>query len=386
MIPDHRIENNEEFSHTCGHDDSVRFAVLFETFGELTYRRVYSAGIEGGHVEGSTYVFSASCDVHLAIMFSGGAVPGRYADKCGDLLPIDTAEFGESGDEHCAGVWAYAGGTLDDAVFVGEVVIGFDIVSNEFVDLFDLEVEGPDHFSDALFDLGVVNHLHTIGLLGVEIVELATPSDQLGQFGGLGRCVCFGAGFDDLCELREDVCVDGIGLCVLAHSFCEVSDLPWIYDDDGQGCGEQFCGERTFVSAGGFDDDQGGVVLAEQATEFAMIRGCVGHVFGDELRRSGDTEGVFCDVDSYIDLFGHGKLPYLQMRTRRACGRATVQTAVRADAMTTTRFPLGDGLLDQGTIELSPPAGVGSLRCAFAGAALRSPSRHPRPQCLCNHY
>jgi hypothetical protein len=83
------------------------------------------------------------------------------------------------------------------------------------------------------------------------------------------------------------------------------------------------------------------------------------------------VECVFCDIDTDIDRFRHGNLPYLQMRTRRACGSAAVQTAVRACPTVAARFPLCDGLEDLGTIELSSPAGDGSARCATLRLGLR---------------
>jgi hypothetical protein len=72
----------------------------------------------------------------------------------------------------------------------------------------------------------------------------------------------------------------------------------------------------------------------------------------------------FCDIDTDINRFRHGFLPYLQMRTRRAYGSSAVQTAVRVSPTVAARFPLCDGLEDPDTIELSSPAGVGSARYA----------------------
>jgi hypothetical protein len=83
-------------------------------------------------------------------------------------------------------------------------------------------------------------------------------------------------------------------------------------------------------------------------------------------------KGVFCDINTDIDRFRHGNLPYLQMRTRRTCGSAAVQTAVRAGPTGAARITLCDGLAGQDTIDLSSPAGVGSARCATLCPGLRS--------------
>src|SRR3989339_1757820 len=94
---------------------------------------------------------------------------------------------------------------------------------------------------------------------------------------------------------------------------------------------------------------------------------CIGQTCFNDVRAGCDTKCVFCDVDSDINRFRHGYLPYLQMRTRRTCGSAAVQTAVRVCPTGATRITLCDGLEDPVAIDLSSP--IDSARCAprFAG-------------------
>ena len=72
----------------------------------------------------------------------------------------------------------------------------------------------------------------------------------------------------------------------------------------------------------------------------------------------------FCDIDTDINRFRHGFLPYLQIRTHQASGSLAVQTAVRASPTVAARIPLRDGLADLGTTDLSSPIGVGTARYA----------------------
>ena len=376
MIPNHCIENNKQFTHAGGKDHPVSFALLFKAMSQFAYNRIETAGGKCGHVEDAADIFSAAPDMGFAIRFARRAVPGRHACKSGDLLAVECAQFGQIGNQHSAGLRADAGSALENAVFVFEIVIGINLFPDKQVDLMDLKVQGFDHFLDALFDLGVMDHEQTIGLLGSQVVKLPTSSDQLGQLNGLGLGMRFRSRFDDLSELGQYLRIDGVCLCPLPHAVGEITDLPRVDHDDRHLGTEQFRCDGAFVTAGGFEDNQSDGVVFEVLTELAMAIGRVGQAGFENVGASGDTEGVFGDIDTDIDRFRHGNLPYLQMRTRRACGSpAAVQTAVRANPTGAARFPLCDGLEGPDTIELSSPAGGGLARCATLCAGLRSARR-----------
>jgi len=186
LIPNHCIENNKQFTHAGGKDHPVSFALLFKAMSQFAYNRIETAGGKCGHVEDAADIFSAAPDMGFAIRFARRAVPGRHACKSGDLLAVECAQFGQIGNQHSAGLRADAGSALENAVFVFEIVIGINLFPDKQVDLMDLKVQGFDHFLDALFDLGVMDHEQMIGLLGSQVVKLPTSSDQLGQLNGLG--------------------------------------------------------------------------------------------------------------------------------------------------------------------------------------------------------
>ena len=361
MIPYHSIKNNQQLTHAGGNDYLVSFTFLFKANGKCAYDWIETTGGKCSHVEYTANIFSAAPDMRLAVIFSRRAIPGGQACKGGDFLPIETAEFGQIGDEHCAGLRANAWSALEDAVFVFEVVIGIDMFSDEMVNFVDLEVECFDHFLNALFNLRVVNHKQTIRFLSSQVVELPTSSDQLGQFSGLGRRMRFRCRLDDLSEFGQNLRIDGVGLCPLPHAVGEVTYLPRIDNNNRQVCIEQFGDNGSFVASGRFKDNKSDVMIFEALTKLAMTIRCVWQTSFQDRGAGCNVEGVFCDIDTDINFFRHGFLPYLQMRARSF---PAAQTAVRAGPIAAARFPLRDGLDGPNTTELSSPAGACSARYA----------------------
>lgn len=365
MIPNHRIQNNQKFTHTGGNDNLVSLAVLPKTLGKCTYNRIETAGGEGGHIEDAADIFSAAPDVSVAVIFSRRAVPGSQACEGSDLLAVKLSEFRQISDEHSARLRAYAGRALKDAVFVFEVVVGVDMLTDKLVDFIYLEVEGFYHFLDALFDFRMMYHQDAVGFLCSQVVELSASADEFCQFSGLGCRMRFRGRLDDLSEFSQHLSIDGVGLGPLAEAVGEVADLSRVGHDDKKACIEQLGDDWFFVTASGFENDKCDGVLFEHSTKLAITIGRVGQTGLEQFRAAGDVKGFFCDIDTdIIGIFGHGFLPYLQMRARLLCGTGAAQTAVRACPTAAARFPLRDGLGGQDAIELSSPAGVGSARYA----------------------
>jgi len=364
LIPNHSIQNNQQLTHAGGNDYLVSFALLLKTLCKCAYNRIKTTGCKRSHIKHTSDVFSAAPDVRFSVRFSRRAVPRGQACKGGDFLPIETAEFGQIGDEHSACLRAYAGSTPEDTVFVFEVVIGIDVLPDEPVDFVYLEVECFYHFLNALFNLWVVNHKQPIGFLSSQVVELPASSDKFGQLSSLWRRMCFRCRFNYLCESGQYLCINGVCFSPLAHTFGKVTYLPRINYNNRQRVTEQFGSERTFIAAGSFKDDESDSVIFEQFRKLAMSLPGVWQLSFEDVWAGCDVKCFFCDIDTDINSFRHGFLPYLQIRTRRACESAAVQTAVRASPTVAARFLLCDGLEDPGTTELSSPAGAGSARFA----------------------
>src|SRR6188474_1758702 len=78
---DHRIENDEQFSHTRCEHDFEGFSGLLETIGELTNDRVVFASTEGCHVQDSSNAWAASPDGTFSSHHSTVPIEGRQSDE-----------------------------------------------------------------------------------------------------------------------------------------------------------------------------------------------------------------------------------------------------------------------------------------------------------------
>jgi len=361
LIPNHSIENNKQFTHTGSKDYFVGFPFFGKSLSQVAYNRVKTGGIEGGHIKRTSDVFSASKDMCFSIVFSRRAVPWSYTYQCGDFLPVKFSKFRQACDEHSRSLRTYTGGALNYTVFVFELVIGFDIFTDEFVDFVNLEIEGFNHFGDTFSDFRMHYSCQTIGFLSSQVAELMATSDKFCHFSVLRSGMRFRGRLHDFCKLRQYLRINRVGLCVLPHAFCEIPDLFGIDYNNRQRGSQQLCYDRSFITAGCFEDDQCNSLVLEIFTKLAMAIGRVWQTGFEDVWAGGNMEGVFGDVDTDIDLSQHGFFPYLQMRARSL---PAAQTAVRASPTAAARFTLCGGLEGLVTIELSSPAGGGSARCA----------------------
>ena len=318
---------------------------------------------QGGHVEQAANLFSAAGDMSSTILFTRLAVVGGQADQGGDLVTIESAQFGQMRQEHGASLRADAGRAFEQSIFVLQVIVGLDVVINEFIEFSDLVFERFDHFSNAFADFDMVNHGGTVGFLGEQGMELPTSRDQFGEGRDLGCFRRSGLGFDDFAELGDDLGIEGIGLGAFAEASGEVAHLSRIGDDDVVAGLEQFEGERFFVTAGGFEDDLGNVEVAQPVNEFPMALSSVEIAAVEKYGAGCDLKRFFGDVDADEECSGHGVLPFLPMRAWRRRG-PLAQAAVRVRSIATARTTLCDGLGDQVTTGLTPPLAAASARYA----------------------
>jgi len=251
------------------------------------------------------------------------------------------------------------------------IVIGLDVLLDEFVELLDLSFEGLDHFPDAFLDFEVASHWSTVGFLGEHIDELSTSGDQFGEGFDFGRFRRPRGWLDHFAKLGQQIGVDGIGFSELSQTAGEITDLPGI-DHHGIVTGlDQFGGEGAFITSGGFEDELGDGEFLQIVEEFLMPRAGVGVVGFDSCGPGGDLERIFGDINSNVESFvRHGKVPFLQMRANRTYWPASL-SAVRVCPMGTTRTTLRDGLGDQGTIGLTPSGAADSACFAPLCAGLR---------------
>ncbi|MGA2093004.1 MAG: hypothetical protein ABSH16_06305, partial [Sedimentisphaerales bacterium] len=67
-------------------------------------------------------------------------------------------------------------GTGQDCIFLSQVVVGLDVLFNEFVEFGDLVIEGSEHFSDAFANPGMKDGLASIQFLDAQVGRRRTRS------------------------------------------------------------------------------------------------------------------------------------------------------------------------------------------------------------------
>ena len=255
-------------------------------------------GTQNGHIQGTTNVFSATPDVGLAGVTPGAEIIRGNTDQGGNLLTVELPKFRQLGQQNSAGLRADAFNALQDFVFLAEVVIGLNVLLDDFVEFGDLTIEGFEHLLDASANSGMSNGLAPIQFLGAQVNELTAATDQIGQFVPFGAKLRFRLRLNDLSEAGKDACIDGVSLGEFADSACEVTDLAWRGNNDLEVCLEQSGDNGTFISAGCFKDDQRDTMQLKEIEEFVDARGRIGQRNVDGGRTRGDVKCVFGNVDA----------------------------------------------------------------------------------------
>ena len=123
-------------------------------------------------------------------------------------------------------------------------------------------------FFNTLDNVFLVRLLQPVFFHGLHFDQLLPSHDQivhLLDFPGWNGS-CFEA--LELCEPCEHLCIDGIGLCELSKTFCEIASLPWIDANDFEPACSEVCQEFSFKTSGGFEYDLFGLNLLETFDKF----------------------------------------------------------------------------------------------------------------------
>ena len=158
---------------------------------------------------------------------------------------------------------------------------------------------------DVLLNLKLHNGLgiaQTVLFGSNHAVELASACNQACQelFGFRGRGLRMRT--YDLGEVSQVVGVDAIGLCQAAVGPGEVTNSFGVDDGHCELAGAQRSKGSLLVATGGFQDDQGRLVLEEKIGEFTDAFGVVGKSPGFLGVPEGQVEMVFGDIDADKDL------------------------------------------------------------------------------------
>jgi hypothetical protein len=111
---------------------------------------------------------------------------------------------------------------------------------------------------------------------------------------------------DRIAELSENPRVDRVGLGQLAGCPREVSNLPWIHNDDRQP-GRRKCGyDWTLEPTGGLEDDAPDGMGFEGLQERLVAGAVVVKSLRLRAGSDGDIEPLFRDIYSHVDVTIHG--------------------------------------------------------------------------------
>ena len=342
----------------------MQFAFGNKAFSKTMNDWIETFGAQDGHIEGVADFFSAAKNVGLTGEFSGAEVVRSDANEGSNLLSVKPAEFGQKRDKRGAGGGAYTFGASQDFIFLSEVIVGPDLLFDEFVELGDLVVERFNHFSDAFTNLRMADSVTSVQFLNMQVGELPAATHEVGQFIDMRAGRGFWLGLDNLGETGKDISVNGVGLGPFSEASREVTNLAWRGNDDLEVFLEQFGDDWTLVAAGCLEDDQCNVVRLKGLDELVCARRRIGQRDIDRGGTRGDVKCVFGNVDADEEWFLHGLLPILQMRTRQSHGASAVPAAVRVSSIVAARITLRDGLEGLDTPDLSSPASCGSARYA----------------------
>lgn len=339
----------------------------FEALREMTNHRITATGRQSRHIEQTADLLSAASDMGRPNLLAATLVERGQAHQGRNLMAVELTQFGQVGQQHGAGMGAHPRQAAQDTVLVSEVIVGLDVLLDEFVQPADLVFEGLDHFTNTFADLEVAAHGGTVDFLGEQRGELSTTSNQFSESVDIGVGGRFGGRFDHLTEVGDHVGIDRVGFGQASHATGEVADLAGIGNDHRLAGLDEFSGEGSFITTAGLHHKELDVLVAQVPEQLLMALTSVRIGALDLGGSRGDHKGLFGDIDTEDKCWRHGVLPFLPMRA----SQWAAQAAVRVRSIGATRTMLGDGLSDHDTTGLTSPFADDSARCAMLRQGLR---------------
>lgn len=365
-------------------DDEIGFTGIFKSLREGFQDRVVVSSRESRHVKRGSNLRPSSVDATFSFQESAVMVVGSESCECGDLGSVGISQFRDFGQELSGSDFPDPRDTGEDFAFSHPVIIGFEELGDGGFDDVDLFVEEIDCLLNSLSRDLALNERLSVDLNRADLNELSSPGDKVLQFLLFFRRLGGWFGFDDLCEVGQIGGVNGVCFRAVAESLSEVTGLLGIDDGDGHGGVNEITDKRSFVSSGGFHNDQlnFGQFLnfgQELAEPFLVVveRPSLGQ------RSDVDIKLTLCDINADPEWDGcagcgvDGVDPVLQMRTRAGVIRVTVQAAVRAMTRGAAAILLCDGVF--GTKARSIYRAPGSLRLFADAQRRRLPGLHYTP-------
>ena len=341
---DHGVEDDQEFSHAGHEDDFGEFALNCQAICERTNHRVVPTGRQGGHVQRASDRATTTVNRSTTSKLSAVPVVRCDTDECGDFLPIELAEFGNFRNQGCGGDCADAWRALEKFVLALPLIIRFDKLGDFRINPADILRKAVNILLHVLANEPGRCGCLTVHFGGSQRNQLSASRDQFVEFVLFFMGLRHGSRSNHLSEMRDDACVDFVGLGEDAECFGEVADLPRIDDGDEVSGIDEFQHNAFLVPAGRFEHDEARFGFG-QGFEYQPVAGIIVAKATDKrLGPIGDIEFLLRDINSnHAFEFHMRSIPSLQIRARRSCC-ASALAAVRACLKRPTTIQLSNGL------------------------------------------
>ena len=361
---EHGVEDRQQLAHAGGQRYLAWLAGGTQTTVEGTDFLVASGGSQGGHVESGTYLGASAGNDTPATESTTVAVERSDADERGDLPAGELAQLGKLAEQSTSGLGTDTRDRLEEVFLFAPERRLFDVFVDVGVEGVDLAVEEGDGLLETDDDALGGRLMEAVDLGGACGDELSATRHKgfYGLFGVIGEGT--GMGPDVACEACDDGGVEGVGLGELPGGAGEVADLSGIDDGDGDVACGQLGGDVGLVAAGGFEDHEGGLVVARPGEGLGDSLLVVRETTGVSSGESVEVEGILGYVDTDEARFGH-LIPFLADSS--SLGRLKRLYGLRAGRL--PGIQLLYGLEDQEVIDL--PAAACPLLSPQQGAGRR---------------
>jgi hypothetical protein len=208
--------------------------------------------------------------VPFALAFATIAVERRHADEGCDGFVADLPQFREFGDKRCSKYGPDARHGAQELVIPAPLWAGLDRLLELIIQACDLCVQGTNDLPDGS-NTGRRRSLQAVALCLTHIDELLATDDESLEFTLFVIRQTAWLGLDLGSEDGQQSSIDLVGLGESSGGFGEVSDLARVDDGDGDAPGHEAGGDPSFISSGGFDDDDLGIAGGDVAGESSVV-------------------------------------------------------------------------------------------------------------------
>lgn len=341
---DHRVENDQEFSH-AGHEDDFReFALSCQAFCKLANDRVVPTGRQCGHVQRAADRAATTVNRAAASKLSAVSVERCDTNQCGDFLPIELAQFGNFRDQSCGGDFTNSRRALKKFGLAFPLTIRFDKPGDFGIDPANVLRKTVHILLHVLANEPGRCGCLSIHFGGSQRNQLSAARDQFIEFVLFFMGLRHRSRSHHLAEMRDDACVDFVGLGENAECFGKVSDLPRIDDGDEVTGIDEFQDDAFLVATGCFQHDEARFGFWQSFEQLPVAGIVVAEATDQGIESVGDIEFFLSDIDSNHSCEFHMRsIPSLQIRARRFCCSSAL-AAVRACLKRPTTIQLSHGL------------------------------------------